>query len=274
VSVISSRFAAELNEKRMRVAYLSAQTRTKLSNQIRTLRTDRGWSQGDFARILNKPQSNVSRLENRQYGKFNLTTLFELASAFDVGLVVKFVAYEDFLRDTENLGEDALKVRSFNKNALNEICEDFAALGGLGLWTGTHSELIPTGNTLVDQNALTGFSAAGLTAAGLPITLDLNKLAYTENQLGILNTLPFNSGIYQVRLPSPQEEIARLRHALAESEREKVALRAERDALRRDALRIELDHARSAARSQDNQLEHLGVAPVFMIERQNRSGLI
>src|SRR5437879_5345934 len=89
VSVISRRFAAELTEKRMRVAYLSAQTRTKLSNQIRTLRTDRGWSQGDFARILSKPQSNVSRLENRQYGKFNLTTLFEVASACDVGLVVK-----------------------------------------------------------------------------------------------------------------------------------------------------------------------------------------
>ena len=91
MSVISKRFADELAEKEMRHAYLSAQTRTKLINQIRTIRNQRGWSQGQFAEVLGKPQSNVSRLENREYGSFTLNTLFELASAFDVGLIVEFV---------------------------------------------------------------------------------------------------------------------------------------------------------------------------------------
>lgn len=114
MTVISKRFAAELSEKAMRDAYLSAQTRTRLVNQIRAIRTQRGWSQGDFAGILGKPQSNVSRLESRDYGQFTLKTLFELAAAFDCGLVVEFVPYADFLRRTNDLGEASLRVSPYN----------------------------------------------------------------------------------------------------------------------------------------------------------------
>jgi transcriptional regulator with XRE-family HTH domain len=124
VSVISKRFAEELNDKRMRDAYLSAQTRTKLVNQIRTLRDQRGWSQGEFAHILGKPQSNVSRLENREYGNFNLKTLFELASAFDVGLMIEFVPYEEFLKGTQDLNAKRLRVESFKKEALEPLRYD------------------------------------------------------------------------------------------------------------------------------------------------------
>lgn len=126
MSVISRRFAEELNEKRMRDAYLSAQTRTKLVNQIRALREQRNWSQGEFARILEKPQSNVSRLENREYGKFSLKTLFELASAFDVGLMIEFVPYEEFLKGTQDLSPKRLRVESFKKEALEPLRYDSA----------------------------------------------------------------------------------------------------------------------------------------------------
>ena len=124
MSVISKRFADELNDKRMRDAYLSAQTRTRLVNQIRTLRDQRGWSQGEFAARLGKPQSNVSRLENREYGNFNLKTLFELANAFDVGLVVEFVAYDEFLRRTHHLSSTALRVPGFSATALDDLSRE------------------------------------------------------------------------------------------------------------------------------------------------------
>jgi len=124
MSVISRRFADELAEKKMRDAYLSAQTRTKLTNQIHAIRSQRGWSQGEFAKILGKPQSNVSRLENREYGSFTLKTLFELASAFDVGLVVEFVQYDDFLRRTHDLSPSHLQVQNFSKASLEPLCRN------------------------------------------------------------------------------------------------------------------------------------------------------
>ena len=124
MSVISKRFADELAEKEMRDAYLSAQTRTKLINQIRAIRNRRGWSQGQFAEILGKPQSNVSRLENREYGSFTLNTLFELASAFDVGLIVEFVPYENFLLHTRDLSTENLQVSRFSRRALDVLTRD------------------------------------------------------------------------------------------------------------------------------------------------------
>jgi transcriptional regulator with XRE-family HTH domain len=125
MSVISKQFADELVEKRMRDAYLSAQTRTKLTNQIRAIRNQRGWSQGQFAEILGKPQSNVSRLENREYGSFTLKTLFELASAFDVGLVVEFVPYDDFLKRTQDMRPARLSVPSFSVDRLKPLSRDY-----------------------------------------------------------------------------------------------------------------------------------------------------
>lgn len=124
MSVISERFADELDEKEMRDAYLSAQTRTKLANQVRAIRSQRGWSQGDFARTLGKPQSNVSRLESRDYGNFTLSTLFELASAFDCGLLVEFAPYQDFLARTADLSPAALQVEQFSRAALEALCHD------------------------------------------------------------------------------------------------------------------------------------------------------
>ena len=162
MSVISKRFADELAEKEMRSAYLSAQTRTKLVNQIRILRNQRGWSQGDFAKILGKPQSNVSRLENREYGNFSLNTLFELANAFDCGLIVEFTAYEEFLLRTYNLAQSHLVVPSFSRAALDPLCQN-------GTYWAVSTTPAPIGvfggSSALDQ---TPFK---LQAGGMPVTL-------------------------------------------------------------------------------------------------------
>jgi transcriptional regulator with XRE-family HTH domain len=165
MSVISKRFADELAEKEMRSAYLSAQTRTKLVNQIRTLRNQRGWSQGDFAKILGKPQSNVSRLENREYGNFSLNTLFELANAFDCGLIVEFTAYEEFLLRTYNLAQSHLVVPSFSRAALDPLCQNvtycvvsttpapLGVFGGSSAFDQTPPFKLPGGGTPVTPQA-------------------------------------------------------------------------------------------------------------------------
>ena len=122
MNVISEKFANELTDKEMREAYLAAQTRTKIANQIRAIRNQRGWSQEEFAKLTQKPQSNISRLESREYGNYTLKTLLDLAAAFDVGLAVEFVSYEQFLIRTQDLRPEALEVPIFQLNALQSLC--------------------------------------------------------------------------------------------------------------------------------------------------------
>jgi transcriptional regulator with XRE-family HTH domain len=122
--VISRRFADELNEKEMRDAYLDEKTRTKIALQIRALRSQRGWSQAELGQKMDKPQSNVARLEDRDVARYTLTTLLELASAYDCGLVVEFVPYGDFLRRTSDLSAQKLETPSFNRDALDPLCQD------------------------------------------------------------------------------------------------------------------------------------------------------
>lgn len=57
----------------------------KLGQQIVELRTKKGWSQADLARICNKDRQSIEKLEN---GKVNPTlyTLLEIANALEVPL--------------------------------------------------------------------------------------------------------------------------------------------------------------------------------------------
>jgi len=128
MSLISPKFAAELNEKEMRDAYLSAQTRTYLSYQIRTIRSQRGWSQEEFAKKLNTSQSAVSRMEDRQYGKQNLQTLVQVANVFDCGLLVQFVPYDEFILKTDDMSQEALGVPEFDSTALLPLAEDLPTI--------------------------------------------------------------------------------------------------------------------------------------------------
>jgi transcriptional regulator with XRE-family HTH domain len=126
--VISRKFADELTEKEMRDAYLDAQTRTKLALQIRTLRAQRGLLQAQVGDLMGKPQSNVARLEDPEVARYTLSTLLELAAAYDVGLVVEFVPYEEFLRRTNDLQPAKLQVRSFNRSVLDPLCQEITAV--------------------------------------------------------------------------------------------------------------------------------------------------
>lgn len=121
MNVISRKFADELVNPEMRHAYLEAQTRTKLAHQIRALRQQRGWSQHDLGAMMGKPQSNIARLENPDVARYTLSTLLELAFAFDVGFVAEFMTYEDFLRDTASLDPAKLQVGSFSRDALSAL---------------------------------------------------------------------------------------------------------------------------------------------------------
>lgn len=59
-----------------------------------------GLGQAGLAEELGKPQSVISRLENGRYGNHSLNTLLEIASRFDVTLIVTFAPFSELVDRT------------------------------------------------------------------------------------------------------------------------------------------------------------------------------
>ena len=66
-------------------------------------------TQIEMAKKLGLKQSVVSRLEDVDRGNVNVTTLLNVAKRLDVGLVIQFVDYPEFLERTRDLSEHALQ---------------------------------------------------------------------------------------------------------------------------------------------------------------------
>lgn len=64
------------------------------------MRRSSGLSQVGLAEELGKPQSVISRLENGRYGNHSLNTLLEIASRFDVALIVTFAPFSELVDRT------------------------------------------------------------------------------------------------------------------------------------------------------------------------------
>lgn len=106
-----------LTNKKYRDAYVYEHVRTSVPFQIRTIREERQWTQGQLGEAASKPRNVISRLEDPNYGSLTLKTLFEVASAFDVGLLVKFVPFSRLLREYEDVSPSALLARSIGSEA-------------------------------------------------------------------------------------------------------------------------------------------------------------
>lgn len=107
------RLLTELEDKEYRDAFVEGHIRTGAAYQIRALRNARNWSQDELGRRVDTSQSVIARLENPDYGKFSLSTLAKLASAFDVGLLVRFVSFSELLDRTRDLSPERLNAPSF-----------------------------------------------------------------------------------------------------------------------------------------------------------------
>jgi transcriptional regulator with XRE-family HTH domain len=103
-----------LSKQAFRRAYVAENARTGIAYQIRALREARGWSQRDLAEKCGKPQSNIARFENPEYGNLSVKSLLEIANAFDVWLSVEFVSFRTGVARTANRSLQALDAASFN----------------------------------------------------------------------------------------------------------------------------------------------------------------
>jgi transcriptional regulator with XRE-family HTH domain len=112
---IGGKLLDKLRKKSYRVAYVGEHIGRGVAYQIRALRDQRSWKQGELAKRLGKPQSVVCRLEDPSYGKMSVQTLLEVANVFDVALQVRFVPFSSFLRDTRDVSAQAMQVPSFDE---------------------------------------------------------------------------------------------------------------------------------------------------------------
>ena len=89
----------ELENPEYRKAFVEGHAKDTIAFQIRQLRKAEGWDQSDLARELGSPklQPMISRYENPDYGRYSITTLLELAAAFDVALVVRFAPFSELV---------------------------------------------------------------------------------------------------------------------------------------------------------------------------------
>lgn len=88
----------KLRNKEYRDSFVASQISNTIAAQIFSLREARGWKQAEVAARAGMKQSRISDLEDPNYENYQTRTLVKLASAFDVGLVVRFVPFSELAK--------------------------------------------------------------------------------------------------------------------------------------------------------------------------------
>jgi transcriptional regulator with XRE-family HTH domain len=88
-----------LSDKEYRDDLVSLKIDNDLSAQIYALREQRGITQAELGVRAGMAQSRIAKLEG-SCEAVSLSTLKRLASAFDVGISIKFVSFRKFTEDT------------------------------------------------------------------------------------------------------------------------------------------------------------------------------
>lgn len=104
-----------LGDPEYRHQFVEEEINVGIAFQIRSLRGRQDLTQVKLAELIDVKQSLISQWENPNYGKYTLGTLKELAKAFDVGLLVRFVPFNMLVDWTINLTSDAIAPPNFSE---------------------------------------------------------------------------------------------------------------------------------------------------------------
>ena len=114
----------KLRNKEYRDSFVASQISNTIAAQIFSLREARGWKQAEVAVRAGMKQSRISDLEDPNYENYQTRTLVKLASAFDVGLVVKFVPFSELAKWSANLSPRDFLPTEFLKDGIVPEIED------------------------------------------------------------------------------------------------------------------------------------------------------
>jgi transcriptional regulator with XRE-family HTH domain len=102
-----------MRRKPYRDSYVSAHLSNTVAAQIAAMRESRGWTQTELAKRAGMKQPRISALEDPNCENFEAETLRRLASAFDVGLTIRFAPFSEIVEYAASITEDKMSVRSF-----------------------------------------------------------------------------------------------------------------------------------------------------------------
>ena len=118
-----SRLANKMRDRKdYRASYVASYTRQFLSRQMRDFRGE--MSQTEFGSRISKQQTIVSRLEDPNYGKWTLQTLFDVAAKLDIAVLVRFVDFPTFLRTTDDRSPSAISPSSYDQKAVDDLMKE------------------------------------------------------------------------------------------------------------------------------------------------------
>ena len=104
-----------LEDPEYRKSFVETHIKNGIAFQVRAMRGN--LKQEDIGKLAGlKQQPAISRIENPNYGKFTLKTLKEIAAAFDVALMVRFVPFGDLVKWDLNLSSKSLEVPSYDQD--------------------------------------------------------------------------------------------------------------------------------------------------------------
>jgi transcriptional regulator with XRE-family HTH domain len=99
----------ELKDPEYSEGYAESFLDSYIATQIKVLREQSQLSQQDLATLLGTGQGVVSRIENVNYSKWNVSTLKKLARAFRVRLKVSFETYGSLIGEVQAFSREALQ---------------------------------------------------------------------------------------------------------------------------------------------------------------------
>ncbi len=111
---------SKLADQKFRQAFAWAQLRHTIAAQVRLLREQHGWDQATLAKKIGTTQSVISRLENPNYGRYNMATLQKLANIFDLGMVLRFVSFSEIKAFAQSSSRQTLQPLNFDDENKNQ----------------------------------------------------------------------------------------------------------------------------------------------------------
>jgi transcriptional regulator with XRE-family HTH domain len=112
IRIITSKLFSKLKDKKYREVFIANQINKGIPFQMRALRAARQMTQSDLAERVETKQTVISRIENKGAGNLSVQMLLRLASAFDVGLVVRFEPIDKLIEWVDDLSPEVMAPES------------------------------------------------------------------------------------------------------------------------------------------------------------------
>jgi len=108
----------ELKDREYSEVYAESFLDSFLATQIKVLREQNGWTQKILAERIGTKQGAISRIEDVNYSKWNVSTLKKLAREFRVRLKVSFETYGSLLAEVDDFSRPRLEREPREKDSI------------------------------------------------------------------------------------------------------------------------------------------------------------